>query len=108
MSKKKKNKPIEIYNGFYVYDESFIKMGRAKDFLFEFVDYCNCHGYDLNTSSIENSQKVLKIIENYIDNKTIKKNGILFPFKIGDITIYSTHDLEIYNKTLEQINNMRK
>lgn len=103
---KKKNKAIKVYNGFH--DNNFVKIDRVKDFLFDFVDYCNDHGYDLNTSSIENSQKVLKIIENYIDNKTIKQNGIIFPFKIGDITIYSTHDLEIYNKTLNQINNMRK
>jgi hypothetical protein len=103
---KKKNKAMKVYNGFY--DRSFVKIDRGKDFLFDFVNYCNDHGYDLDTSSIESSQKVLKTIDNYIANKTIKQNGIFFPFNIGDITIYNTHDLEIYNKTLDQINKMRK
>lgn len=104
MPKKKKNKAIKTYNGF---NESFVKIGRAKDFLFDFIYYCNNYGYDLNTSSVKNVEKVQKIIDDYINNKTIKQNGIFFPFKIGDIIIYNTHDLEIYNKTLEQINKMK-
>ena len=47
MPKKKKNKALKIYNGF---NESFVKIGIAKDFLFDFIYYCNNYGYDLNTS----------------------------------------------------------
>lgn len=103
---KKKNKAMKVYNGFY--NKCFVKIHRAKDFLFDFINYCNNYGYDLNTSSIEKAQKVQKIIDNYIDNKVIKQNGIFFPFNIGDIIIYNTHDLEIYNKTLKQIDKMKK
>ena len=104
MSKKKE---MKIYNGFC---SSFVKIGRAKDFLFDFINYCNNYGYDLNTSSIEQAKKVQKTIDKYIDNRalTTKQNGIFFPFNIGNITIYNTHDLEIYNETLKQINKMRK
>ena len=54
MPKKKKNKALKIYNGF---NESFVKIGRAKDFLFDFIYYCNNYGYDLNTSSVHRSKQ---------------------------------------------------
>lgn len=95
----------------------YVKIDSIMDFIINIIEILDS---DFGVISIENEDYLVSVIKNNLKDRIENKVEnikciedmdeeafILFPFKIGKVTIHNKSELKVYNDALDQLNKLK-